>query len=57
MTKPSKQQPENVATRYGSVSIGAVGFIDWLGGLELLAHYVTGPLVPKTRAKYCPPHA
>jgi len=36
---------------------GAAGFIDRLDGLELLAHYVTGPLVPKTRDKYCPSHA
>ena len=27
------------------------------GGLQLLAHDVTGPLVPNTRAKYCPAQA
>src|SRR5262249_33922492 len=35
----------------------AVGFIDCLGGLELLTHYAAGPLAPKTLAKYCPSHA
>src|SRR5262249_8667956 len=33
----------------------AIGFSDWLG--ELLTHYATGPLAPKTRAKHCPFHA
>jgi hypothetical protein len=32
----------------------AVCSSDWLGGVQLLAHYVAGPLVPSTRAKYCP---
>jgi hypothetical protein len=31
-----------------------VGFTAWLGDLQLFAHYVTGPLVPNTRAKYGP---
>ena len=35
----------------------AVGFIDWLGGLQLLVHYVTGPVVPNTRAKHRPAQA
>jgi hypothetical protein len=29
-------------------------FIDSLGDLQSFRHYVTGPLVPKTRGKYCP---
>ena len=31
-----------------------VGFIDWLGRLQVLAHYVNRPLLPNARAKYCP---
>ena len=46
-----------VANRLNAFRGVAVGFIVWLGGLELLAHYVTGPLMPKTRAMYCPSHA
>jgi hypothetical protein len=50
--------------RQGSVAItlnlhrgGAVGFIDWLGRLKSLAHYVTGPFVPNARSKECPSQA
>ena len=37
-----------------SMLVGAVGFIDWLGRLQVLAHYVNRPLLPNPRAKYCP---
>jgi hypothetical protein len=36
---------------------GAVGFIDWLDGLQLLVHYLARSLVPNTLAKYCPAEA
>src|SRR6266699_3295647 len=26
---------------------------DWLGRLQRLAHYITGPLLPNARAEYC----
>ena len=35
----------------------AVGFIDWLGRLQVLAHYVNRPLLPNARTKYCPTQA
>ena len=31
-----------------------IDFIDSLGALQSFRHYVTGPLVPNTRGKYCP---
>ncbi len=29
----------------------------WLDRLQLLAHYLTGPLVPNARGEYCPAQA
>jgi hypothetical protein len=43
-----------VANTPDSLRNGAVGFIDWLGRLQVLAHYVNRPLLPNPRAKYCP---
>ena len=40
-----------VANTLNSFRNGAVGFIDWLGRLKSLAHYVTGPFVPNARTK------
>jgi hypothetical protein len=46
-----------VANTLAVIRSGAVGFIDWLDGLQLLAHYLARSLVPNTRAKYCPAEA
>jgi hypothetical protein len=51
--------PKISVKNYMSEKVDRLGrwLIDWVGGLGLLADYVTGPLAPKTRAKYFPSHA
>ena len=54
-------QPSTLRIKVRIVSVAAtkcwVGCSAWLDRLQLLAHYITGPLMPNARGEHCPAQA